>query len=105
MPRGTGLPPDRGQVTLQATGVKTPMGAFSRADLRADGDDQLWTFALNALGPEDAKVELRGSAHLCEYWLSLERAHVRLKNFQVQNLGPVDISLAPGIEVKPVVFK
>jgi translocation and assembly module TamB len=103
--QGSGWPPSEGRVALQATGLQTPVGAFAQANLRANGDDQLWTFDLNASGPKEAKVDLRGSAHLCDRWLSLERAMVRLKNFHIQNLGPVDISFAPGIEIKPVVFK
>ncbi len=103
--QGSGWPPSEGRVTLQATGLQTPAGAFAQANLRANGDDQLWTFDLNASGPAAAKIDLRGSAHLCDRWLSLERAQVRLKNFQIHNLGPVDINFASGLEIKPVVFK
>ncbi len=103
--QSNGLPPSEGQVAFQATEVKTPMGAFSRADLRGNGDDQLWTFDLKASGPEGAAVEMRGGAHLCNRTLSLERAYLRLNNMSAQNLGPVEVSLAPGIEIKPVTFR
>jgi translocation and assembly module TamB len=103
--QATGWPPSDGRAAIQAAGIKTPMGEFSRADFKGSGDDQLWTFELNASGPKEAKVDLRGSAHLCDRWLSLERAQVRLKNIEIRNLGPVEINFASGIEVRPVVFK
>jgi translocation and assembly module TamB len=101
----SGWPPAKGRIDFQATGVKTPVGVFSQANFRSDGGGKLWNYDLRATGPENAKIEVRGNADLGRYLVSADRAVIHLKNFTVQNQGPVEVILSPGLEVKPATFQ
>ncbi len=101
----TGLPPSKGQVSFQATGVKTPAGVFSQANFQGDGTNQRWNFTLRASGPKGVKIEVGGDTDLSRRSVSLSRAFFRLKNITAKNLGPVVVRLAPGVVVEPATFQ
>uniref|UniRef100_A0A7C3V3C4 Translocation and assembly module TamB C-terminal domain-containing protein n=1 Tax=Desulfobacca acetoxidans TaxID=60893 RepID=A0A7C3V3C4_9BACT len=101
----SGWPPAKGRLDFRATGAQTPVGTFSRAELRADGAGSLWCYDLRAAGPEDIRIEVRGGVDLSRPSVTAERALVKLHDLTMQNLGPVEVVLAPDIEVKPVTFK
>jgi translocation and assembly module TamB len=101
----TGLPPSKGQVNFQATGVKTPAGVFSQANFQGEGTDKLWNFTLRASGPKGVKIEVGGDTDLSKRSFSLSRAFFRLKNITAKNLGPVVVKLSPGVVVEPATFQ
>jgi translocation and assembly module TamB len=102
---GVGLPPAQGRIDVQATGVKTPAGNFSQANLQASGQDQHWNFALTGTGPKGVKVDVQGTSNLAQRSFTLERAFFKLKNLTVRNLEPVVVRLQPGIVVEPTTFQ
>ncbi|MFP3869006.1 MAG: translocation/assembly module TamB domain-containing protein [Desulfobacteraceae bacterium] len=102
---GLGAPPSRGRVNVQATGVRTPAGFFSRATLQADGRDQRWNFDLRATGPRGVEVDVRGVSDLDRAAFVLDRAYFRLDKVTVRNLTPVEVSLSPAIVVEPATFQ
>ncbi|MGQ9688629.1 MAG: translocation/assembly module TamB domain-containing protein [Desulfobaccales bacterium] len=103
--QASGQPPSRGQVTIQASGLRTPAGLFSEANLIAAGENRTWTFDFKTSGPEATAVEVRGRAHLGIPALSLERLYLRNKRVRVHNLGPMEINLSSGLEIKPVILQ
>lgn len=102
---GSGAPPSQGRINLQATGVKTPAGYFSRATLQSDGRDQLWNFDLRATGPQGVEIDVRGASDLDRLSFSLDRAYFRLQKVTARNLTPVVVRLSPGIVVEPATFQ
>jgi translocation and assembly module TamB len=102
---GSGAPPSKGRINVQASGVRTPAGVFSQATFQGDGRDRLWNFALRASGPKGVKIDLQGATDLGRLSFSLDRAYVRLQKVTVRNLRPVVVRLSPGIEVEPATFQ
>jgi len=102
---GSGAPPSKGRINVQATGLRTPAGFFSQARLRGDGRDHLWDFDLRASGPREVGIDLQGATDLKQLSFTLERAFFRLKNVTARNLTPVVIRLSPGIELEPATFQ
>jgi autotransporter translocation and assembly factor TamB len=100
----SGWPPSQGRINFQATGVRTPAGVFSQANFQGDGSGKLWNFDLKANGHQGPRVEVRGSADLGRSSITLARAYVNLDNLKAENQGPVEITYAPGIEVKSATF-
>ncbi|MFZ2087995.1 MAG: translocation/assembly module TamB domain-containing protein [Desulfobaccales bacterium] len=101
----SGWPPAKGRVDFQASGVKTPAGVFSQVSFRGEGSGKLWNYDLKAAGPEGARLEARGGADFGRSLVSAERLLFQVRKITVQNLGPVEISLASGLEVKPAAFQ
>lgn len=102
---GSGAPPSQGRITVEATGVRTPAGFFSRASLFGDGRNQLWNFDLAATGPKGVKIEVRGASDLGRLSFTLDRAFFHLEKVTVRNLGPVVVRLSPGVEIEPAAFQ
>ncbi len=102
---GVGAPPSQGRVNMQATGVRTPAGFFSRAALQADGREQRWNFDLRATGPRGVEIDVRGGSDLDRLSFALDRAYFRLDKVTVRNLTPVQVSLSPDIVVEPATFQ
>ena len=102
---GSGAPPSKGRIDVQASGVRTPAGVFSQATFQGDGRDQRWNFDLKASGPKGVDIDLRGATDLGRLSFSLDRANFRLKKLTVKNLRPVVVRLSPGIEVEPAAFQ
>ena len=101
----SGLPPSKGQINLQATGVKTPVGYFSQASLRGDGGDHQWDIDLRASGPQGVKIDLRGATDLNRHSVTVQQAFFSLNNVKARNLRPVKVRFSPGIEVEPTTFQ
>lgn len=101
----SGWPLAKGRIEVQAAGVKTPAGVFSQANLRSEGSGKLWNFDLKATGPENAKIDVHGAADLGRSSVSVSQAQVHTKNLTVKNLGPIEISLSSGIEIKPATLE
>jgi len=102
---GVGAPPSRGRINVQATGVRTPAGLFSRAILRADGREPRWNFDLQATGPKGVEIDVRGVSNLDRLSFALDRAYFRLNKVTVRNLTPVKVSLSPNIVVEHATFQ
>ena len=101
-----GWPLSQGHIALQASGVKTPVGVFPQANLRADGTGKVWNFDLKAGGPgAGPNIEVRGGADLARDTVTVQKAVFNLDNIKAKNDTPLEIVLSPGLEVKPATFE
>ena len=101
-----GWPLSQGHIVVQASGVKTPVGAFPQANLRADGTGKVWNFDLTAGGPgAGPNIEVRGGADLARDTVTVQKAVFNLDNIKARNDTPLEIVLSPGLEVKPATFE
>ncbi|MBW2135734.1 MAG: translocation/assembly module TamB domain-containing protein [Deltaproteobacteria bacterium] len=104
---GQGLPPDSGQLDLQAKNLNTPAGLFHQASFQGQGQTSNWNFNLQATSPDGPQAELRGSLDLSASPLSLilQQARFRLFEVSAHNLGPVCARFSPGLELEPATFQ
>ena len=101
-----GWPLSQGHIVVQASGVKTPVGAFPQANLRADGTGKVWNFDLTAGGPgAGSNIEVRGGADLARDTVTVQKAVFNLDNIKARNDTPLEIVLSPGLEIKPATFE
>ncbi|MFP3868972.1 MAG: translocation/assembly module TamB domain-containing protein [Desulfobacteraceae bacterium] len=106
--QGQGLPPDSGQLDLQAKELNTPAGLFSQASFQGEGKTSHWNFNLQATSPpEGPQAEVRGSLDLSASprSLVLQQARFRLFEVSAHSLGPVRARFAPGLELEPATFQ
>jgi autotransporter translocation and assembly factor TamB len=99
-----GWPPSRGSISLQAGGVKTPMGLFSQVVFQSEGSGKVWNFDLKANGHACPKVETRGTADFGQSAITLAHVFLHVDNIKARNQGPVEIVYSPGLEVRSATF-
>ena len=86
--------------------MKTPVGVFPQANVRADGTGKVWNFDLKAGGPgAGPNIEVRGGADLARDTVTVQKAVFNLDNIKAKNDTPLEIVLSPGLEVKPATFE
>jgi translocation and assembly module TamB len=103
----TGLPPQSGNLQLEATELATPAGAFAHTTLGARGEAGRWRFQLNAAAPKYPRIELAGAADLRARPLAIliDRLSWHDQALSVKNTAPFQVALFPGYEISPATFQ
>jgi len=102
-----GWPPATGDLEVRGSGLSTPAGVFSQADLSCRGEANLWRLHFAARTPEGPQAEVSGTADLRARPISLmlQKVSWRSKEFAIANSGPVQLRLLPGLQLATATFK
>ncbi len=104
---GAGWPPATGDLEVKGTGLSTPAGTFSQANLSCRGEAGLWQMHFAAGAPGGSQAEVSGTADLRTRPISLvlPKFSWRSPEYTITNTGPVQLRLLPGLQLATGAFK
>ena len=102
-----GWPPASGSLEVKGTDLNTPAMAFFQANLSCRGEANLWQLHFTAGGPPKLQAEILGTADLRTRPISLvlQKFSWHSPAYQVDNSGPVQLRLLPGLQAATGDFK
>ncbi len=102
-----GWPPATGDLEVRGSGLTTPAGVFSEANLSCRGEANLWRLHFAARTPEGPQAEVSGTADLRARPISLmlPKFSWRFKDYTITNRGPVALRLLPGLQLATATFQ
>ncbi len=102
-----GWPPQSGSLVLQGANLRTGAGAFSRLDLKAQGQGGSWEFRLTAASARYPHLELAGSADFRDRPLSFQIDQVdwQSRDLTIKNKAPFQVHFLPGWELSAATFQ